>query len=88
MSRPAESVQWIPVTLRVPGDRRRVLVWGKVRPFVGAGLIPDREQFLGVDRHNITDGIWDCERKCEDFFNLRVVTHWAEISGPQPEAGQ
>ncbi len=62
------SIEWIPVSLRVPDDRREVLTWG-------AG------KCLGVSAFNWgkKGGCFDIERRL--LWSARV-THWAEITGP------
>lgn len=75
-------MNWIPVSERVPDNRRSVLAWGLVFPFFWHDA--NKEVFLGKTKFNATanGGEFDLEK----FHSYRVfgccVTHWAEIEGP------
>jgi len=75
------SIEWIDVEKRVPDDRRQVLVWGRNALFPGLR----GSGFMGSTRYNQSQrgGCFDCERSCR--FGIPVVTHWAEINGPEVE---
>lgn len=77
-------MQWISVSERVPEDRRAVLAWGEGGFSIGGyqPLQPLRKLFLGSTRFNPTrtGGSFDVER--HQRFRICVVTHWAEIEGP------
>ena len=69
------TVKWISVNQRVPEDRREVLVWGQT--FTGFLREP---RFLGVSRFNPSPTMpqFDVEKR----LIASVVTHWADIIGP------
>ena len=71
-------MNWIPVTKRVPEDRRRVFVWiettilGRMRRY-GPGVSRFNPGSFG--------GRFDVE-KPGSWFLLNHVTHWCEVEGP------
>jgi hypothetical protein len=70
------TIEWIPVTERVPDDRRRVLAWTENCLFRSLG------PWLQVTQFNPTKrgGRFDCE--VSGFVTVPKVTHWAEITAP------
>lgn len=76
------SINWISVNIRLPDDRRKVLVWGSTY-LMGTRLGPEGGSFLGSSRYNLKrdgTGVFDCESF--GYFGSDSVTHWAEIEGP------
>ena len=82
------TIEWIDRNVRVPNDRRKVLVWG-----ISAFILDPRNpplKFLGVSRHNFYSspfasqdaGRFDVEKGHSHYTR---VTHWAEITGPEKE---
>lgn len=73
------SILWIPVSTRVPCNRREVLIWGIKSNLNGRS---DPPQFLGVSRFNSTidGGRFDVEPG--KWRRWVKVTAWAEITGP------
>lgn len=84
------AIKWISVSVRVPHDRRDVLVWGEER-YIGLGSQPIPTtgltgKYLGKSRFNNRadgNGAFDIEVN-KSWFNLskRYVTHWSEITSP------
>lgn len=67
-------MNWIPVSQRVPDNRRQVLTWGAYN-FIWPG-----PRFLGVSKYNPGGRGFDNERG--GIMLPPMVTHWAEIVGP------
>lgn len=68
---------WIPVSERLPNDRREVFVWGQSAMCMRPGR---KGRYLGTSRFN-----WATHGSCFDIERGRwsaEVTHWAEIVGP------
>jgi hypothetical protein len=76
-------MNWIPVTARVPEDRRRVLIWGYAWLAFAPGY--GNPGFMGETRFNPSKegGKFDTEIHCWRDPVIRKVTHWAEIEGPK-----
>jgi len=79
------AIEWIDRTVRVPPDRREVLIWGKITSHpVDCWTEP---RFLGVSRCNILPHGHDrFDREGSSIFFSCHVTHWAEIEGPSDAA--
>lgn len=75
------SIEWISVKVRVPENRRSVLIWGHCSG-LGLRLNGPGGAFLGSSKFNPSPngGEFDVER--HGRFSHRLVTHWAEINGP------
>lgn len=78
-------MNWIPVSERVPNDRRTVLAWGMVHTIFS--IKDPRDCFLGATKFNATNhgGEWDCCKSDQWSIHTVIVTHWAEIEGPNVE---
>jgi hypothetical protein len=69
-------MEWIKVTDRVPDNRRKVLVWGyNYFPYIS-------ESFLGISKFSKTSSGGEFDIENSSWFSTYVVTHWAEIIGP------
>ena len=82
LSAPRPGIRWISVADRVPDDRRPVLAWGRY----GITLVPhEKLGFLGQTRFNPSKGggTWGAEQRSWRSLLWAVVTHWAEIEGPE-----
>jgi len=75
------GLDWISVQDRLPLDRRPVWAWG-YQMFLGFKGSPGP---LGVARVSCDGGEYqfDIERRRSMIKKWTVVTHWAEIVGPQ-----
>lgn len=76
-------MNWIPVTERLPEDRRLVLTWGHTYYF---GLGPSKPGPLGVTKCNRDGSVgasFDNERSGGRFsIGRNHVTHWCDIVAP------
>lgn len=71
-------IEWISIKDRVPATRKNYLIWGDTYVL---GLNVKRGICLGVSKYNPGDA-FDI---CKTTFSLApqyVITHWAEIVGP------
>lgn len=70
-------IEWIPVSVRVPCNRRKVMTWG-------VGCV-GKPKFLGVSQYNAcgSSGLFDNQRSRPFLIPPPIVTHWAEITGPE-----
>lgn len=82
------SIEWIPIGVRLPHNRRRVLCWGHDTEGWGPqefGMGPS--MFLGVSRCNVSANghAFDVENKGRKgwFKRRRLVTHWADLTPPE-----
>lgn len=79
---PVHSIAWIDRETRVPNNRRQVLVFGDRLRY---GFGSQERVFLGTSRYNMDrdGGRFDIEKKRNVLDCWNLVTHWAEITGPE-----